>query len=59
MRRLPEVAGRVVRGEGGDRAAGGPRVRVAQEIPPVPCMSQGTWKKHNNQPAYALRATAR
>ena len=48
MRRMPEVAGRVVPGEGGDRAADGPRVFMAKEISPVPCSAQGTWKKHNN-----------
>ena len=41
---MPEVAGRVVRGEGGDRAAEGPRVRVAKEISQVPCYPQGHGK---------------
>lgn len=49
MRRMPEVAGRVVRGEGGDRAADGPRVRVAKEISPLPCYPQGPGEKQNNK----------
>ena len=43
------MAGRVVRGEGGAGAADGPRVFMAQEISPLPCLSQGPGEKHNNK----------